>query len=530
MKKIKQLFAVLLSISIIFPSFVFASDSPLLIRGTRVLGMGGAFVAVSDDQNAFFYNPAGITQRQGALFTLFELPVSITNDSIDFYNYYNAHQDQLKNFTNQSINVQEQIVNDILNTVSKYKTELLIGFPNTSYLSSGQQTIAWGFGVFDQADIGFQFVPDLVIPKLHYFGSVNAEAAVPLAHRFDKLPFEVPGKLSVGATFKYIGRGAIDQSPSVLNLDNISITPQIGKGFGCDLGTLYQLNPRWNFGLQVTDVGGTKIFYDALNPTDPNQVANAAYTSIIYPQYNFGTAYIPSRIYYWPGHYINSKDRIIFVADVRDLGNQDQTVFSNYFWYKLHLGAELRWGPLSIRGGFNQGYPTIGLGARIPYLGLKVEYAYWTDELGQYAGQIPETRHQLSFALSWGDAKGRAYGSDVKNEPEKEKEEPKKEEMKPALIPSTTSQATVPVKPNQANQQAIPPSIAPNQPQGQQPAAAAEAVKPEVPAQTAPAAVAAPAAASATANAPAQTPKKKTLKKKKQTSAGNQPASQSNAK
>ena len=30
--------------------------------GTRAMGMGGAFTAVADDESAFYWNPAGITQ------------------------------------------------------------------------------------------------------------------------------------------------------------------------------------------------------------------------------------------------------------------------------------------------------------------------------------------------------------------------------------------------------------------------------------------------------------------------------------
>ena len=517
MKKIKSLFAVLLSILILAPSFAFAADNPVFIRGVRPLGMGGAFVAIADDQNAFFYNPAGITQRQGSMFTLFELPVSISNDSLDFYNYYNDNKDALQNFDKQTLLKKQQIINDITTTVTKYRTEVLLGFPNVSYLSSGQQSVAWGFGVFDQADLGFQFKPGIIIPNLNYFGNVDAVAALPLAHRFDSLPYDVPGKLSVGANLKYIARAAVNETKSVLELDNISIDTQLGRGYGLDLGTLYQPNTRWNFGLQITDLGGTSISYDAFNATS-TQPGKDAYTSMIYSQWNLGAAYIPTKIYYWPGKYIHSKDRIIFAADIRNVLSSDERVFSDYFWTKLHLGAELRWGPLSLRGGFNQGYPTFGVGARIPYLGLRLDYAYWSDELGSFAGQIPETRHQITIAMSWGDAKGRAYGSDVKYEEEKPKEAPKKEEAKP-LTPSTSSQ-TVPVQP-QMSQPALPAGtqVAPAAPAAPAvaapaPAAAAEqpAVKPaEVPAK-AEVKAAAPAAAPEAAKKASPKAKKKAKK------------------
>ncbi|MDP2752998.1 MAG: hypothetical protein Q8P40_01195, partial [Nitrospirota bacterium] len=39
-----------------------AKEYPSLYRGIRPLGMGGAFTAVSDDENALFYNPAGLSK------------------------------------------------------------------------------------------------------------------------------------------------------------------------------------------------------------------------------------------------------------------------------------------------------------------------------------------------------------------------------------------------------------------------------------------------------------------------------------
>ncbi|HCJ65830.1 MAG TPA: hypothetical protein DHV62_00510, partial [Elusimicrobia bacterium] len=64
----------------------------------------------------------------------------------------------------------------------------------------------------------------------------------------------------------------------------------------------------------------------------------------------------------------------------------------------LHLGAEVGWKMMRIRGGFNQGYPTFGFGIYTPIL-LDIEYTYYSTELGKFAGQIPETNHMLALAL-----------------------------------------------------------------------------------------------------------------------------------
>src|SRR3990170_3935872 len=42
-----------------------AEPLPLFYQGVRPLGMGGAFTAVADDENAMFYNPAGLNNIKG---------------------------------------------------------------------------------------------------------------------------------------------------------------------------------------------------------------------------------------------------------------------------------------------------------------------------------------------------------------------------------------------------------------------------------------------------------------------------------
>ena len=422
MKKLTSLLAFSSLVLILNYSLAFASEEPAMIRGVRPLGMGGAFVALSDDQNAFFYNPAGFTQRTGSLFTLFELPVSATNDSINFYNFYTDNKANLKNFDKLDSTKQSNLRSEIENTVSKHKTRLSAGFPNTNYLSSGARPLAWGFGIFDEVDVSLQYKNTGFIPSLSVQGKVDVIAATPFAHRFDSLPLGLPGKISFGANVKHILRGKIDETTSVIGLENISPQLQTGEGTGLDVGTLYQPIHQWNFGLQITDLGGTTIKYGALNAVDPAN-SRPAENSMIGSRWNIGTAYFPSKIYYWPGKYLRTEDRIVLLADIRDILSPDERVFSENFRKKFHVGAELRWGPLSFRGGFNAGTPTVGFGARLPYLGLSAEYVYWTDETATYV----ETTHKIAVAMRWGDAKGRPYG---KNEKKIEEEAAKKEAKK----------------------------------------------------------------------------------------------------
>ncbi|HBU69829.1 MAG TPA: hypothetical protein DEE98_05535 [Elusimicrobia bacterium] len=416
MKYIKfRFFSLLTALLTAVISFSYSAEQSAQIRGIRTLGMGGAFVGIADDQNAVFYNPAGLTQRTGSQLTIFELPIGISEDIFNFYSYYQDNADKLRDFDTLGFEDKSKIITDISGKITKYKPRLRLGFPNTSYLS-GPGFLSWGLGLFTQADLGFQLNSGILIPNISFWGTVDVIGAVPLAHRFDELPYNVPGKISVGATLKYINRARISEfNKSILEFENFDPLLQMGNGYGLDLGTLYQPDSRWNVGFSVTDFGGTAINFARIESTKSGEVKPAS-VGIIYPRWNIGTAYIPSKFYYWPGKSINTKDRLVLSADIDDIFNTEEPLFDATFFKKLHLGAEIKWAIFALRGGFNSGYPTMGFGINL-YL-LQLDYAFWGDELGRYAGQIPEWNHQLNISMRFGQNKGRAWGRTSSKQPQ----------------------------------------------------------------------------------------------------------------
>ena len=55
----------------------------LLVRGIRPMGLGNAFEAIADDQNAFHYNPAGLAQGEKMLFHLLIARPRVSSDLAD---------------------------------------------------------------------------------------------------------------------------------------------------------------------------------------------------------------------------------------------------------------------------------------------------------------------------------------------------------------------------------------------------------------------------------------------------------------
>jgi hypothetical protein len=279
------------------------------------------------------------------------------------------------------------------------------------------------------------------IPNISY--AANADAIFPLsiAHRWNA-PWKIPGRIGVGLTGKFIRRGQIKQDRlSVIGLDNYDAPPMVtGHGIGSDLGFLYQPTDRTNVGLMIRDFLGTKMKFDAL-AAEKGYPAVAARESVIRPQTDTGVAFVPKSLFW----VLPTSDRWTFSADVRDiLSKEDHIFFQNGFrrvlgenlYTHLHLGTEFRWWFLRFRGGAYQGYPTLGLGLDIPF--LKIDYAFYSKELGVHAGDQREQNHVISLALR--------FGSGYTESRERIKKAKESNKMKMEAAPETEPEPAAPAK------------------------------------------------------------------------------------
>ncbi|MBZ0265375.1 hypothetical protein K8I28_11985 [bacterium] len=68
---------------------------------------------------------------------------------------------------------------------------------------------------------------------------------------------------------------------------------------------------------------------------------------------------------------------------------------------RINMGAEVNTlgGFLKLRGGAHQGYPTYGVG--ISLLFIKVDYAFFTREMGTFPGAEPDETHRVQLSLGW---------------------------------------------------------------------------------------------------------------------------------
>ncbi len=73
----------ILLLSLLIPALAFGNDHRWTHFGPRPLAMGNAFIAVVDDYNALFYNPAGLARLKDWGFEIINPGLEVAADTIN---------------------------------------------------------------------------------------------------------------------------------------------------------------------------------------------------------------------------------------------------------------------------------------------------------------------------------------------------------------------------------------------------------------------------------------------------------------
>ena len=219
-----------------------------------------------------------------------------------------------------------------------------------------------------------------VSAKIH----ADAGAVLTYAHSFLKDKSLHLGVSLMG--FYRMGYSATYTAVDIANLDTNGIVSDLlentGWGILASVGVMYELpwlrkelNAR--VGLSFNDFG-YQYMADGLDKIEPTLNLSLA----ISPNWEF----ISSNI----------------VIDFNDLLFMNGT--DDSFGKRVNIGAEIGfWNRIFLRTGLHQGYWTAGAGINI--WALRINYAYYTEELGAYAGQYSDQRHVIEVVLGWDQLK-----------------------------------------------------------------------------------------------------------------------------
>jgi len=356
------------------------------VQGIRNLGMGNVGIALSFDENALFYNPAGLASVDSIIVSLPFLN-EISDDAVS-----------------------------ILNEVSKLgsaKTSdtvaLLMGkrvhFRNLTALNflipfGEWMTFGVAGGYETQFDIGVRNPVAVEIDfGTRYDEIYNMAFGMPVAR----------GRWLVGAGIEAVQRCDIPLKTHTIGttLTNTKLSTSVGS---CDPRTADLTRAQtFNFGFQrrieaasalkliwgmtANNVGGLKFKRsdNETNPADQNVEISTGFSL----QPSWGPV------------------RMLYAIDLRDLTlkHADDTYCqskkgTDCIWKRLHIGTEFGFFPIdsgmsifSVRAGFNQGYFTYGfeLNPFIFVRFLNIQLAVYKTETGDKIGERPDKRKVLQI-------------------------------------------------------------------------------------------------------------------------------------
>ncbi|RZA19569.1 MAG: hypothetical protein EOP10_19440 [Proteobacteria bacterium] len=342
--------------------------------GLRPLGMGNAYVAVADDFNALFYNPAGLARLK-------TWDMEILNPYVMATANVKGLVDDIQN------NLSDGSTSDTLELLEKHTGE---NFGAALGLTPHFIFQGFGVGLGIEGSMQAVFHRDVTVDL---DAGVRAILPIAIAKNF------LNDRLAIGVAIKFRGRAGVDQNFSMDDIeafqDKSSTTTPVagtptdkkelkeyvkaGTGYGADLGLLFTptkvMEPT--IGVSITDIGGTS--YDAYDIKG----SSLGSPDIQLASLNVGLSAKP-----WKGDWS-------YITTAIDFQSINQP-FS--FSKKLAMGVEGGLGNiLKIQTGLYQGYATAGLQFDVGLLNLRL--LTYAEEVGTSAGYRPDRRVAVQLKL-----------------------------------------------------------------------------------------------------------------------------------
>ncbi|MBW8887920.1 MAG: hypothetical protein JF616_09210 [Fibrobacteres bacterium] len=353
-----------------------AVRGPVYLSG-RALGMGGAFVGLSDDYSGIYYNPAGLAR----LNTPLDAGIALKFDVGDLFgvagdalNVAGAHSGSFASV--DSMAADNTLVDDIM---IFDRRPITLGTAPEMHFAARSTDPDLPLGIGAAWFLGSQ--GRFMLDKGIYIPAATARIRTDFVAKVAGAIQPLPG-LSIGLSPTVATYHIFEQSISIQNYATAGDTLQNmldaekeriykpGFGFGLTAGALYDIVP--------TELRVGAVVYNVFLNIDNDPVPIT---------YSFGLAYLPA-VLRNQGllRYVN------FDLDIEDAFAKKD------FLQKVDFGAEMNMSLAQIRGGFKGGYPCYGLTANLFI--LQLEFTSWADEAGLYVGQL-EDRHYM-FGIRMG--------------------------------------------------------------------------------------------------------------------------------
>ncbi len=300
----------------------FAGERYEFYNGARQMAMGGASIAVVNDETALISNPAGMGKLRQSYVTIVDPEIHLNQN--------------ITRFATASNITGTLAVQDLLDTLKHH--------PGWAYhlqanLFPSLIVPNFGFGLLANWTYNAEVDPTVTSFSLHYR---NDYAAI-VGYNFRLFD----GILKIGFNAKYINRAEVDAvlPASSTNLTLNSLAAE-GNGIASDAGIIFTLPFTYlpTLAAVVHDIGHTKfdagggIFYDT--PSRPQLVKQT-----------YDAAFSISPI-------LANRTRMQITGEYSDIGNvlEEKDIIR-----RIHAGLEFNFSDMIfLRGGYNQSYWTAG--------------------------------------------------------------------------------------------------------------------------------------------------------------------------
>ena len=355
------------------------------VQGIRNLGMGNTGIGLSFDENALFYNPAGLVGVDKILVG-FPILNEVSDDSVKIIKEIRELVEDKNTSGIAALLMGKRVHYRLL-------TDLNLILPFGELMTFGMAR-----GLETQFDLGVRNPVSIEIDFGFRLDSItNLGFGMPVAR----------GRWLVGAGVETVERCDIPLRTTTIGtiltntdletiygkceLNNLKRAQTFNFGFQRRLETAHALKMIW--GMTANNIGGLKFDRsdNETNPSDQNL------------ELSTGLSLQPS----W------GPVRMLYAIDLRDLTmkHADDTYCqsnkgTDCIWKRLHIGTEFGFFPIdsgastfAVRAGFNQGYFTYGfeLNPFIFFRFLNIQYAVYKTETGDQIGDRPDKRKVLQI-------------------------------------------------------------------------------------------------------------------------------------
>jgi len=363
-----------------------SAEHAYLYKDPRIMGMGGANIAVGSYSTSVFSNPAGLTnikKEHGIVVDLLGLGVSITADTQDFADDIDEAGDD----------------SDAMTAVlEKYNGKPFhTGFDNYTSISKNSDAFAWSIGLLAAVDNNFMTHSSDI--TLEASTRIYGGAILGVAKSYDTQY----GKLDIGVGLKYISQISYEGKLDINDLTGDDEVADIlqekyekeSTGFGIDIGAVYHPFPNnyWHLALGMSVMNLGSMGMDDNYGHQPTTVNVGASIS---PEVSFIDKFVVA---------IDYVD--MFDANKARFYNIDETisdVSESDMMKRIRLGLGLGLIDTSLLSlttnvGLYQSAYTAGV--ELEFLLLKLSVATYEEEIGTGSASNPDRRYMAKIGIGW---------------------------------------------------------------------------------------------------------------------------------